>query len=58
MLLIVDVLSYVLSAICPGEGASSVHLVIAPLALILSAIGPGVDSLAVNVVIVEFTDVH
>ena len=40
MLLVVDVLSVVNSAVCPTELAGAVHLIVAPLAVILRSIRP------------------
>lgn len=55
--LVVNIFSFVASAIVPSENAESVHLVVLPLAVVLALIGPAVHTLAFDVVVEEFTSV-
>ena len=56
-LLTVDVFSFVLFAITPGENSPAVHLAILPLSIVLTAVRPLVDALAVEIVLEELTSV-
>jgi hypothetical protein len=57
LLLVVEVVTFVATAVMPGEHSLPVHLVVEPAALILAAIAPSVLTLSFDVVIREVTSV-